>query len=45
MTSEYAMTDCPLFTQEDCRERPDVIGGGASRISYRFSETAAKPCW
>jgi hypothetical protein len=23
----YAMTDCPLFTQEDCRERPDTIGG------------------
>ena len=23
----YAMTDCPLFTEEDCRERPDVIGG------------------
>ncbi len=23
----YAMTDCPLFTPEDCRERPDVIGG------------------
>jgi len=24
----YAMTDCPLFTEEDCRQRPDVIGGG-----------------
>ena len=23
----YAMTDCPLLTEEDCRERPDVIGG------------------
>jgi hypothetical protein len=23
----YAMTDCPLFTAEDCRERPDAIGG------------------
>jgi len=23
----YTMTDCPLFTEEDCRERPDVIGG------------------
>ena len=23
----YAMTDCPLFTEEDCRSRPDVIGG------------------
>ncbi len=23
----YAMTDCPLFTEEDCRERPNVIGG------------------
>ncbi len=23
----YAMSDCPLFTEEDCRERPDVIGG------------------
>ncbi len=23
----YSMTDCPLFTEEDCRERPDVIGG------------------
>ncbi len=23
----YALTDCPLFTEEDCRERPDVIGG------------------
>ena len=23
----YAMTDCPLFTEEDCRERTDVIGG------------------
>ena len=23
----YAMTDCPLFTEEDCRARTDVIGG------------------
>ena len=23
----YAMTDCPLFTEEDCRERTNVIGG------------------
>ncbi|MHC4402690.1 MAG: hypothetical protein ACYTG0_23760 [Planctomycetota bacterium] len=23
----YSMTDCPLFTEEDCRERVDVIGG------------------
>jgi len=23
----YSMTDCPLMTEEDCRERPDVIGG------------------
>lgn len=23
----YSMTDCPMFTEEDCRERPDVIGG------------------
>ena len=23
----YTMTDCPLMTEEDCRERPDVIGG------------------
>jgi len=23
----YSMTDCTLFTEEDCRERPDVIGG------------------
>jgi hypothetical protein len=23
----YALTDCPLFTEEDCRARPDVIGG------------------
>lgn len=23
----YSMTDCPLFTEEDCRSRPDVIGG------------------
>ncbi|MEM7029128.1 MAG: hypothetical protein AAF629_06010 [Chloroflexota bacterium] len=32
----YAMTDCTLFTEEDCRERPDVIGGARreSRISW-----------
>lgn len=32
----YAMTDCPLFTEEDCRERPDTIGGArrASRIGW-----------
>ena len=30
----YAMTDCLLLTEEDCRERPDVIGGAprASRV-------------
>lgn len=27
----YAMTDCPLMTEEDCRERPDVIGGARRR--------------
>ena len=27
----YAMTDCPLFTEEDCRERPDVIGGAVRK--------------
>lgn len=32
----YSMTDCPLFTEEDCRERPDTIGGAerASRIGW-----------
>ncbi len=32
----YAMTDCPLFTEEDCRERPDVIGGArrGARIGW-----------
>ncbi len=32
----YAMTDCPLFTEEDLRERPDTIGGKrrASRIGW-----------
>lgn len=32
----YAMTDCPLFTEEDCRERPDTIGGAprAARIGF-----------
>ena len=32
----YSMTDCPLLTEEDCRERPDVIGGARreSRIGW-----------
>lgn len=32
----YSMTDCPLFTEEDLRERPDTIGGArrASRIGW-----------
>ncbi len=32
----YAMTDCPLLTEEDCRQRTDVIGGGrrAARIGW-----------
>ncbi|MEM7132463.1 MAG: hypothetical protein AAF702_39540 [Chloroflexota bacterium] len=32
----YAMTDCPLLTEEDCRERPDVIGGAVrdARIGW-----------
>ena len=32
----YSMTDCPLFTEEDLRERPDVIGGArrGSRIGW-----------
>ncbi|MFK7737584.1 MAG: hypothetical protein AB8B50_16230 [Pirellulaceae bacterium] len=32
----YSMTDCPLFTEEDLRERPDVIGGKRreSRIGW-----------
>ncbi|MEM0926063.1 MAG: hypothetical protein AAGJ83_08505, partial [Planctomycetota bacterium] len=32
----YSMTDCPLMTEEDCRERPDVIGGASrsSRIGW-----------
>ncbi|MEM7477878.1 MAG: hypothetical protein AAF483_23070 [Planctomycetota bacterium] len=32
----YTMTDCPLLTEEDCRERPDVIGGARreSRIGW-----------
>ncbi|MEL6110563.1 MAG: hypothetical protein AAFU85_31535, partial [Planctomycetota bacterium] len=32
----YTMTDCPLFTEEDCRERTDVIGGARrpSRIGF-----------
>ena len=30
------MTDCPLFTEEDCRERTDVVGGArrGSRIGW-----------
>ncbi len=33
----YAMTDCPLLTEEDCRERPDVIGGAVrkARIGWQ----------
>lgn len=32
----YAMTDCPLFTEEDCRERPDTVGGArrAARVGW-----------
>lgn len=32
----YSMTDCPLFTEEDLRERTDVIGGARrpSRIGW-----------
>ncbi len=32
----YSMTDCALFTEEDCRERPDTIGGASrgSRIGW-----------
>ena len=32
----YSMTDCSLFTEEDLRERPDVIGGARrkSRIGW-----------
>ncbi len=32
----YSMTDCPLFTEEDCRERTDTIGGARrpSRIGW-----------
>jgi hypothetical protein len=32
----YAMTDCTLFTEEDCRERTDTIGGERrkSRIGW-----------
>ena len=32
----YSMTDCSLFTHEDCRERTDVIGGARreSRIGF-----------
>lgn len=41
----YAMTDCPLFTEEDCRERTDVIGGARreSRIGWprRFRSMGA----
>jgi hypothetical protein len=33
---DYTMTDCPLFAEEDCRGRPDVIGGArrGARISW-----------
>ncbi|MCH2208202.1 MAG: hypothetical protein MK132_20340 [Lentisphaerales bacterium] len=43
----YSMTDCTLFTHEDCRERPDVIGGKRreSRLGFvqrlRNSQTTA----
>lgn len=32
----YSMTDCTLFTEEDLRERPDVIGGArrGARIGW-----------
>lgn len=32
----YSMADCPLFTEEDCRERPDNIYGArrASRVGW-----------
>jgi hypothetical protein len=32
----YAMADCPLFTEEDCKERPDTVGGARrkSRIGW-----------
>lgn len=32
----YSMTDCPLLTEEDLRERPDTIGGARrpSRIGW-----------
>lgn len=32
----YSMTDCTLFTEEDLRERPDVVGGARreSRIGW-----------
>ena len=32
----YSMTDCALFTDEDCRERTDVIGGArrGARIGW-----------
>lgn len=32
----YSMTDCPLFTEEDCRERPDVIGGAVRKARIGF---------
>lgn len=32
----YSMTDCPLFTEEDCRERPDVIGGARRKARIGF---------
>ena len=32
----YSMTDCTLFTEEDCRVRPDVIGGArrTARVTW-----------
>lgn len=32
----YAMTDCPLLTEEDCRARPDVIGGARREARVGF---------
>ena len=31
----YSMNDCPLFTEEDCRERTDVIGGKRRALRSR----------
>jgi len=32
----YSMADCPLFTEDDCKERPDTVGGARrkSRIGW-----------